>query len=192
MVKHEKKVYHVVANLENRFPSLEAARKVYNVDTPVAISVPETIKMEEDRTTARLCVARDLCQCFTGIGLLGRFRRCLAGNEDAFSYETQGREVYPILVLEFKDVDVTVPTKEQVPDIEATGELWITESLKPSKVTPCWLTMRSIIWDDDDCRSCRSVDLLSEPSAMYDHPWLNGRGHYLESSEEETSYKEEK
>ena len=110
-------MFHVVANIDSRFPSLMAALAVYNYDTPVRPEKIFSAMPGEDAETPRICVAPTIEQCITGIGLLGRFRRCLEANEDAKSYATMGREVYPILVLQFADdLPYYTPTSEQVPD----------------------------------------------------------------------------
>lgn len=93
--------YQVIASIDSRFDSLDEALRVYNTDTLVVPSVPVTHNEKEDVVTPRICVAKDIRDCFTSIGLLGRFRRTLGANEDAKSYATVGKECYPVLILEF-------------------------------------------------------------------------------------------
>ena len=79
--------YHVVANIDTRFKSLAKARAVYNTETPIHPAKIFSAMEDEDSETLRICVAPTIEQCITGIGILGRFRRCLAANEDAKSYQ---------------------------------------------------------------------------------------------------------
>lgn len=184
-------MYHVVANIDTRFKSLAEARVAYNTKTPIHPAKIFSAMEDEDSETLRICVAPTIEQCITGIGILGRFRRCLAANEDAKSYETDSREVYPILVVKFADdLPYYEPTDEQVPDQSITEERWLLEPAKPVSVQLAWLGMRSIIWREEPRAlhgyACNSVDLdyvFFPPDK--DHPWINGRGHVLESSEEE-------
>ena len=69
-------------------------------------------------------------------------------------------------------------------------ERWLLEPAKPVSVQLAWLGMRSIIWREEPRAlhfyACDSVDLdyvFFPPDK--DHLWINGRGHVLESSEEE-------
>ena len=68
-------MYHVVANLEERFHSAEEALKYYN--RPVQPYIPMSRMKHEDSSIPRICVAETVEDCLMGIGLLGRFRRCL-------------------------------------------------------------------------------------------------------------------
>ena len=118
-------VYHVVSDLEHHFNSLSESLKACR--QPFYPKIPTNKSPEEDSTTPRICVARSVEECLSGISLLGVFRRCLAANEDAKSYATHGREVYPIIVVAF-DVhsnSLYKPTPVQVADADLTGELWL-------------------------------------------------------------------
>ena len=180
--------YHIAAPLEERFSSVENAVAYYQ-DKEFTPRIPASRMSDEDSTTPRVCVCKELKDCFAGLCLLGIFRRCLAANEDAKSYETDGLEVYPVIVCEFSDdVEHIFPSQLQVPDVNVTNEIWITESVKPINVYVKWLHMRSIIWDDYDFEAraypAKEVSFI-EPGPKHKHPWLNGFGNNLNSSEEE-------
>lgn len=174
-------MYHVVSDLETMYPSLDM------VERPKYCfpEIPLTASENEDTTIPRICVAPTIEQCLTGIGLMGRFRRCLEANEDARDYSVDGNEVYPILVVEFSDDnDWYHPTKEQVPDVETTGEIWSLHPLKVIRSEIRWMSPESIVWDPKDNSVCKSVRFVTDLEGK-DHPWLNGKGHPLESSEDE-------
>ena len=180
-------MYHVIANLEDRFFSLHAAEGY--CDKPFALrpKLPETADVQggEDNTTPRICVAPTIEQCITAIGI-DRFRRCCAGNDDAKSYETYGREVYPIIVMSFSDAEnYYCPSPALVPDIKKTDEQWLLYPCSPRTATLYWLTMRSVTTDEKDYARCTRVKLLKDPPWWGVHPWLTGCGHKLESSDDE-------
>lgn len=115
--------YHIVTYLED-------VLKSYNTDTIIKARIPLNKMKEEDGFTPRICVAKSLEECVTAISILGIFRLCLSSNEDMTSYADKGLEVYPIIVLTFKE-KLYKPTKEQVPDIDRTNEYWIMHDAKP-------------------------------------------------------------
>lgn len=189
------KVYHVVCSLENRFRSLSEAKEHYS--KVIYPRIPNTAGIYEDKTTPRICVAPTIEGCLTGIKLLGRLRRCLAANEDAMSYETLGLEVYPIIILEF-DVPESIlykPLKHQVPDVDITNEYWITQPIKANRVSVKWLNPRSIIWEETHRQEmwykCKKV-IFTRSIKGRNHPWINGRGNILESSEMEPEYSDQR
>ena len=153
-------MYRIEANLENRFPDLKTALAAFSKDIEVMPVLPATRNEREDSTTPRICVAPTLEDCITGIGVLGRFRRTLSGNEEVF-------------------------------DVEMTHEHWFLTPKKPKRVHLRWLGMYSVYWkSDDECRICKKVRFLRSPKG-YDHPWLNGKGHILESSRREDEPQDE-
>lgn len=178
------KLYHVVACLESRFESIDEALKVYNTNTPIIPRVPSSRMPSEDGTTERICVSTNIYNCIKAIGIFGVFRRCLAANEDAKSYEVSKKEIYPILIVEFnvEEKDVMKPTIDQVVDCEVNNELWILEPTIPSKVEVKWLHSRSIIMNDnfDEILDIKFVELND-----FIHPYLTGTGNELDSSNEE-------
>lgn len=185
-------VYRVIANIDSRFPDEWAAIAAYR-----SLAIPEIPKttarqLGEDDTTPRICVAGRIEDCFTAIGLLGRFRRCLSANRDALSYAMSGNEVYPIIIQAFDGKTAIRPTREQVPDWPWTNEFWITEPVRPLWTELRWLDMYSIrmagIPETEEISgppyACKSVCFV-KPTEASTHPWLNGKGHVLESSEYE-------
>lgn len=188
------KVYHVACTLENRFRNLQDAVLSYSgIITP---GIPVTAGEYENRTIPRICVAPTIKDCLTGIKLVGRLKRCLAANEDAKSYETLGREVYPIIILEFNipKNKLYKPTKDEVHDVDITNEYWITQPVKADKVIVKWLYSRSIIWEETHDRNlwykCKRVRFVDDLTGR-NHPWLNGRGSILNSSDEEPIYRDQ-
>lgn len=183
-------MYSIIANIDSRFDSLEKALQLYNTNTEVIPKVPKSRGPYEDTGTPRICVASRLEQCLTGIGLLGRLRRCLSANEDAKSYATEGLEIYPVLVLTFDDtLDYYKPYLSQVPDCDITRETWLLNPAKPVKVEVRWLDMYSIKFQEATCigkrtpvYECLSVRWVDEIKPEHNHPWLTGKGHFLESS----------
>ena len=188
------KLYHVVANIDSIFPTLQEAVEKYNNLEPVKPYIPVTAAPGEDKTIPRIPVCETITGCFTSIGLLGRFRRTLSACEDAKSYANAGKEVYPIIIIEFEvdERDVYTPTLLQVPDAEYTGEKWLLETTMPKNVCAAWLNMYSVVWDgyqvfnNHAVYRCKSITFTPwDELPKMNHPWLNGKGHVLESSEEE-------
>lgn len=178
-------MYHIISDLETMFPSLAEVEKP-DILHPY---IPMTAAPGEDTAITRVPAAPTIEQCLTAIGLLGRFRRCLADNEDTYSYAVEGNEVYPILVVELPDElpdgqSWYKPTEEQVPDVERTGEVWSLYPVKPVRSEIKWLSMFSITCDEDDEEICTAVEFETDLVGK-DHPWLNFKGHPLESSQME-------
>lgn len=73
-------MYHIEANLENRFGTLWNALTAFSTDKEIRPWIPETRADREDAQRPRICVAPTIRECFTAIGLLGRFRRTLSAN----------------------------------------------------------------------------------------------------------------
>lgn len=176
--------YHISYDLELKFDGLADA-EAYARSRPVFMpAVPWTAMNGEDRTVPRICVAPTLEGCISAIKPQGAFRRCLNANPDAKSYENDG-EAYPVLIAEFHGVRCEAPSAAQVPDVGTTGERWILDPARPDLIRVAWLDAYSIGIKDDDPSGnviCTSVRLLEDPSG-YSHPWLDGRGHPLDSSE---------
>ena len=171
---------HVIANLELMFGSLAEA-KAWAASRPVfQPRVPYTAMQGEDRTVPRICGCLDIRGCFTALGVTGTFRRCLNSNPDAKSYENDD-EAYPVLIAKFSDyAGWTAPGKDQVPDIEDTGERWLLSPARPEKIYLKWLDAYSIKMREGKCRTvCAALKFLDDVSS-YSHPWLDGRGHPLD------------
>lgn len=188
--KYDGTMYRVVTDIDSRYESLEECKK--NAYSLIVPSVPCTAGPPEDTTIPRICVAPSIEACITAIGLLGRFRRCLERNKDAFQYSTIGRETYPILIQEFDNPLIYRPTKNQVPDSKYTGEHWILESVIPDRCSFIWLTANSILWEEiyefPMTYACKRLYYTDIPAPGMNHPWINGLGHVLDSDEGEETY----
>lgn len=187
------RIYRVLSRLESKFSGLNEALAFCRANALVSPSVPETAAPSEDTTTPRICVGATLSDCFTSIGVFGVFRRCMSACEDAKSYAVKGDEVYPIIIQVF-DVgtsEVYTPTEKEVPDVSDTHELWLCRDAQPLVTELYWLDMYSIHWDDGgDALPHMGHPPLTDIQFYIDvtgrnHPWLNGRGHILDSSEME-------
>ena len=180
--------YHIVYCLEQQYNSAADALAKFPVGGQLLPRLPRNFMEGEDCDTPRISVAKSIEDCMTGIKLLGVFRRCLGANEDAFSYSLHGREVYPILILQLSADALHKPTPEQVPDVNNTNENWITSPATIESAEIRWLDANSIIWEELDGHPdyrAKSVKFTDKKLADADHPWLNGRGHELNSSEPE-------
>lgn len=184
--------YHIIANIDTRFSSAEEALKFYTMGTGYKPYIPETCACGEDNVTPRIPVAQSVEDCITSIGVIGRFRRCCAENEDAKSYEVEGKEAYPLILVMFNvtDDEVYVPSVEEVPDVWFTQERWLLEETKPEYVELVWVYPESIRYDivgkqlqDKVIFYCTQCHYTYEPLEGRHHPWLDGKGHVLESSE---------
>lgn len=180
-------LYRIAANIDSMFPNAQEALNYFN-QTPLIPQIPLTAAEHEDKTIPRVCVAPTLKNCITAISVMGRFRRCLAANTDAKSYETHGLEVYPVIVQYISAREAVDPPKGAVPDLRYTHEKWLMKPTMPLKNELRWLGMRSIIWHYAPKYwlgyTCQDVRWVT-PGPNSTHPWLNGKGHLLESSEEE-------
>lgn len=183
--------YHVVAPLEGKFNSVGEAVEFFK-SNPLTPRIPIHTADGEERETNRICIAPSVELCLTAIGVIGTFRRCCAINQDAFDYATEALEVYPILICEFDDPEVYKPTIEQVPDVGLTRERWLLQPAIPDRVCLKWLHSRSIRWSQKVLARhkwvCKNVDFV-EPTPISKHPWLNGFGNVLDSSEEEPTWR---
>lgn len=188
--------FHLMTDIEHRFKNLEQAeafvKDLNDKKLKIEPTVPRTAMPDEDHTTPRICVAPSLEQCALAIGPTGVLRRCCNAHPDAFSYVTTGLEVYPVIILEFDTDDIVEPTSEQVPDVNLTDECWITKPLYPTQARLVWLDPWSLEFLDEDpdaldkfIPSRLSYDVTDAVQGRYNHPWLNGKGHILDSSEEE-------
>lgn len=185
--------YHIIAGLDSENPdaSLAVLAEQLATNRVVRPTIPKTARPDEDHTIPRISVSTSIQGCITGIGLLGMFRRCLSDNEDAMSYAVDGLEVYPVIVLTFEfDKPLYRPTVDQVPDVDLTDEHWILDDAEYVDFKIEWLDMFSIKVAEKtsvQCRPeyvCAGVNFIS-PSGDSNHPWLNGLGHPLDSSDEE-------
>ena len=178
-------MYRIITDLESMFDDIDAARAyIQKVRTEgVSPYIPRHAAPGEDVTTPRICVAPTLAGCATSLGLLGIFRRCLNANESAKSYENDD-EAYPVIVMKFPDgLDYVKPGADQVPDVDITDEHWLLEPAVPEWARLRWIGAYSILYDDEpELAVCTKITFLR--SSLHKlHPWLDGRGHKLDSSE---------
>lgn len=192
-------MYRVLTKLESIFIDLEDAQRHCECNPIVYPRVPATASPHEDKQTKRICVSPTIEGCLTGIGLLGNLRRCLSANEDAFSYATDGLEVYPIIVEEYSNSESYYkPTIWEVEDQMQSGEHWIRYPTRPLSCQIFWLDMFSIIWKEvptwygKPVYACDSVTMWRRPMPAHKHPWFNGLGHVMDCSDEEIPYKLER
>lgn len=178
-------MYRIVTDLESMFENVAEARAyIARIKAEgVKPEIPRHAAPGENTTVPRICVAPTLEQCATSLGLLGIFRRCLNANESAKSYENDD-EAYPVIVMKFPDgLAYTRPGTDMVPDVNATDEHWLLAPAVPEWVRLKWLGAYSILYDDEpDLAACRKITFLRSPLHRL-HPWLDGRGHKLDSSE---------
>ncbi len=192
------RVYHVVSTLDTDYPDLASASKAL-AKLQLIPAIPQSMCSGEDRSIPRICVAKSVEDCITGIGVGHRFHRCLEA-EDAYSYVSRGREVYPIGILEIEidPEDLVTPTVDQVDDASFTHELWITSDrfdIVSRKLV--WIDQFSISLDEEEfisekthiySRKCKSIKYTNRPEPGKHHPWIDGRGSVLASKEEEPWY----
>lgn len=171
-------MYHVFFDLEPRFDTLKDAQ--FHVDCLRGIHprVPYTCGLSEDDATARVCVAPTPELCMTGIGPGKWFRRCVNGDE---IYDN-GDEIYPVIVCEV-DGDFIKPDPLQVPDADFTQEYWSLEKVCVVSAELKWLGCNSIKVDVRGRGEYVTDIEWVEPRNGLHHPWLDGKGHPLNSSD---------
>lgn len=182
-------MYHVIANLEKRFKSVDEVLSYYSPQHPIYPRIPATRMLCEDSMTPRICVAPTIEDCFTAMGA-DRFLRCMSCHLP-FD-EKECLEVYPILLLSFSPwEDYHAPSETEVPDAVVTNEHWLREAAYPETVDLLWLASDSTIWNEiwtEDNNApgfgqgqeiCTMVDYLEKPPVWGIHPWLDGNGHTL-------------
>ena len=84
MQRRENCYWRVVANIDSEYDSIQECLDDFRTGAswkPFLPFIPATRAPMEDDVTPRLPVCARLEDCFTAIGLLGRFRRCLAAND---------------------------------------------------------------------------------------------------------------
>ena len=200
-------VYNIVTDLESKAGTLEEAQQQLDTQT-FSPRAPISHSDSEDLSTPRLCVARYIEDCITGIGVRSKFFRCLE-KWDAPSYIESGREQYPIGIVTIlvEEYNLIKPTNDQVSDADFTGELWITNNefrIISRKIV--WLDQFSIDIDAplDDTPSNPSNQFIDKDNETFDykcldiryskyplpgrhHPWIDGLGNTLLSREKESS-----
>lgn len=176
-------MYHIITDLETRFRELAEAEYFVKLNQQLCPRVPRHTMAGENTTTPRICVAKTLENCVTALKPMGVFRRCLAANPDAKSYENDD-EIYPVIIIKYADDETYVkPDKNLVPDAEQTGEYWLTYAANPEYMQLKWIGAYSITckWEGRDA-ICTGITFVDD-IANYNHPWLNNKGHPLDSSD---------
>lgn len=195
MQRRENCYWRVVANIDSEYDSIQECLDDFRTGAswkPFLPFIPATRAPMEDDVTPRLPVCARLEDCFTAIGLLGRFRRCLAANDGAFSYMETYDEAYPVLACKFDgNLPSHQPSVSEVHDVEMTHEVWLLQRARPVDVQLMWLDSYSLLWDEENERVCKSVRFVSqEDLGNKVHPWLTGTGNILESSLMDYEWKE--
>lgn len=177
--------YHILYNLEDHFKNLKAAMEYIQNTDILTPHIPEYRLDFEDNTTPRICVCTSVTGCIQALGTY-IFRRCCNSHPTAPSYTLAGREVYPIIVMCLESDHVIKPTTEQVPDAEETDEHWILSPAKVIKSKILWLNPWSIKFEDNDKpEPIYVVTYKTSQIKHLDHPWLNKKGHKLDSNKME-------
>jgi hypothetical protein len=192
-------LYHVEAGVECSYLDVFAALESLQHLEPVTPWVANHTMLGEDETTPRICVAESLENCISSCGL-HRFRRCCENVPTMQHFATipaGGEEAYPIIIQTYQVPlsEVHKPTPKEVPDAALTGELWLTKPTRPVKREMLWLMMDSISVTEDvdeylaktgfiDGAPVVCVSVITTDEAVrcgFNHPWLNCRGHCLDS-----------
>jgi len=186
-------VYHIEKNVETHYITVFDALESMKNPQPVFPWVPVHAMLDEDTMTPRICVAPSIEQCFMGCTLYP-FRRCCSKVQGMLQYRGLPGEAYPIIVNVFDADAPYVPSANEVPDAQDTGEMWLLEESTPIHRAMYWLTTDAIEaygpesfpakdWPKwADFHMVDSVKLLTTEEALtekLDHPWLNRRGHCL-------------
>ena len=168
-------MYKIIANLEGQFNSLEEAK---SFATKFVVDMPKMPRNWEDlgeSVSPHISVFPTLEDCITFLGI-DNFARCC---DTVFNND---REVFPVLVLDFGDRDDYV--KPSCAGSDEVGEMWLTVPAKPKSASLHWISSSGIevndrFGSDEYPVFCKRV-WFSDPFGM-DHPWLNGKGHKLNS-----------
>lgn len=187
--------YHLITDLENKFDSLEEAeryvKKLNDHEIKMQPYLPRHAMPNENITIPRICVTPHPTLCIQSIGVIGTFRRCVAGHPDSYSYATKGNEAYPIIKITFEDTPhILWPDKALLPDTYLCLEHWILSPAYCQSAEIIWYDMWSIEANPKNVTIVDSVhDYTTEEvrERGFDHPWLNGKGHILDCNEMEAS-----
>lgn len=190
-------MYCVIANIDSKFRNLQEAQAVYNTFTPVISAPPEVRDPMKDVTKQRTLVACIVEHCVTALGVRHTFFRCTSFDDKIPSCATEGLEVYPVVVLTFSDTQLYhKPFLAEAPDCDISHEMWLMESAIPITVELRWLGANAIHYQEavsigvrTPVWECIRIGWVDELLSAFKHPWLNGRGQVLSSTEtEDTSY----
>lgn len=111
--------------------------------------VPANTVDGEDKSLPRICMAKSLTECLTGIGVnivgLKALRDQLVNSKPSLN-----TLAFPFVVCTFEveetDDKLLVPQqiRQYVPDAHITGEHWYTAAIQPIKVEQMWLIDGSV------------------------------------------------
>lgn len=177
-------MYQVICGLESSFPSMQAAMDFDRARPEFNPRLPPIFADGDDRTTPRISAAPTVKDYITTMKPESTFRRCLDG-PCSVDYKN-ANEAYPILVVWFDPALGWIDTRSAPGTPTALGqEKWLLSKAQPNTIRLCWLGHDSIKIKTDPQTGlsvCTEIKLLQSPTG-YSHPWLNGRGHVLDSSE---------
>lgn len=195
-------VYHLHVHLDEYFVSLAEAETFLSSPACLISSIPKSRIFTEDSETRRISVCDSITECVTALDVEGPFHRCLQANADiAEEYcldltypETEGNiEQYPIGIIKIKvDEDcLHTPSIKEVPDADLTGEKWLldTSGIKSVESKLVWIDNNSVLVSFDDpiddmdfsIYACDRLSYSETPYPGRHHPWLDGKGHLLNS-----------
>ena len=149
------KYFHIMTDPYAVYLSLdEAVEGMYAGVNPY---IPLSAGPTEDTSIPRVCLAPSVELCLTSIG---------------FSLGPHNRR--PIIIGEFEldDTEIVKPTREQVPDVDYTKEVWALSTVVPEKVYVKYISKDSIVWEkitmDDGVplMYCVSVSLEEEHRSL--------------------------
>lgn len=175
-------LYHIETNIEHSYITVfDAVRSLQELEV-VEPWIPGHTMRGEDETIPRICVAESIEECVLGCDLW-RFHRCCEKVPGMEHFADEMMEAYPIIIQAYAvdPADVHKPTPEEVPDADMTGELWLTKPTRPIRREMVWLPMDAITAPEDVVLDVRMLSTEEAIRYMYNHPWLNQRGHCLDS-----------
>lgn len=185
--------YHLITNIERKFFDLKDTEEYVDLlnkrELKIEPYLPTRPMPGEDKHIPRICLAPSVLLCMKAIGVIGMFRRTLESYEYGKSYVTQGKECYPIIKIEFDDnPHIYFPSKDLVPDVHMTLEHWLLTPTHVHSAEIIWLDPWSVkieepeIYTPIEYKAYTTDDVKNK---NLNHPWLNGKGHILDSSEQE-------
>lgn len=195
-------VYHLHVHLDEYFVSLTEAETFLRSPTCLIPSIPKSRIFTENSETRRISVCDSITECVTALDVEGPFHRCLQANADVadeyapdLTYpETEGNiEQYPIGIIKIEvDEDyLHTPSSKEVPDADLTGEKWLLDmsGIKSVESKLVWIDNNSVLVNFNDLigdvdfsiYACDHLSYSDTPYSDCHHPWLDGKGHLLNS-----------
>lgn len=179
-------MYHIIYDLESRFYSWDEVVRYVERTRTLVPRRPHTAMVGENTSVPRISLAPSIVDCFNGINVKHRFRRCLSGDIEGVKDYKNENEVYPVIVCMTRDLEsVVTPTSVQVEDARWTHERWGLVPVMLVSIHIAWLGHDSVkvsTHSELDRMWCTQVDFVSDLQGKV-HPWLNGKGHPLDCSD---------